>query len=217
MFLSQCMLGVRVAGAVLGSALVLTGCSLDDKDDDKKDTGRKIDQTDLALDGHWQSNCLGLDWLGFAQSQESYSFSALGDFTKDTTVFKDDCTAAQAVITVKGTAASLGQAEGVADAKALNLTIVEATLTPRTEGVVTALNTAKYCGKEDWHLDESVDILGLDCAGESYAKGQTVFDIYRLQDNQLLFGKSTMIWFDATTVADRPTELDQERVFVKKS
>lgn len=202
---------VMTLAAICGT-FALAGCGAFET----KGKGKKSDQTDYELAGTWTSACLKLDLLGLSRSSETYKFSALGDFDKTTTVFLDDgCQQPALDETVSGTADSLGADATVQDAKDINFTVTKATLTPRSDKAVQLLNDASYCGLTGWEKDKAVDVLGKDCAGEDWQNGEVIYDVYKRDGDQLRFGAS-MIFFDKTDAGERPTKLEDERVFTRK-
>lgn len=183
---------------------------------DTKDSGRKADEVDSELNGTWSSACLDTSFVGLTQSRETFAFSGLADFDKTTEIFTDACNTQAASLLVTGTYAKTGDADVVDGAKNINFTITGAALTPKTDDTARLLNRASYCGVTDWARDQEVDILGKDCAGESYANGDVVFDIYKVGDEELRFGQSGLIFFDGSNASDRPRELSDERIFSKQ-
>lgn len=183
-----------------------------------KEKGRKAKETDTSLAGEWRGTCNKLDWLGLTSNRQVLTFSAVGDFDRVTTVYSDNaCNLSGATVTERGTVATLGKSNFVADAKDINFTVSTATIAPANDDSAKSLNTVSYCGRTDWQKDVTVDVLGKECLGKNHAKGEVNFDIYRLDgDKKLLtFGKGS-IWLDKSDASTRPTELDETKVFEKQ-
>ena len=176
---------------------------------------QKADQITMALSGEWNSACQKQGWLGFTQLTEAYTFSALGDFEKRSAVFRDNCATPDLVVETGGTYDDLGAAVDPADAKNINFTVSQASMTPKSDAAVTMLNTMKYCAIEDWAVNKKSDILDKKCVGIGYKKGEVVFDIYRQNDSQLVFGKKGFSLV-GETASNRPNKLNELRTFTKK-
>ena len=76
-------------------------------------------------------------------------------------------------------------------------------------------NMYQYCGMTDWEANVEKDILGKTCYGFSIPVGGKSLDIYAVDGATLKFGKGAKIAADVTE-ADRPTGIDDTRVFTKK-
>ena len=176
---------------------------------------QKADQTVMELSGQWESTCQKQGWFDFTQALESYTFSALGDFETKTTAYRDDCKNADHVVEIGGTYDSLGNAVDTPNAKSINFTVSSASMTPKSDVAVKMLNALKYCAVADWAVDKKVDILNKDCVGINYKTGQVIFDIYRLNSNQLQLGRK-MFPFAGEAAATRPGKIDESRIFTKK-
>jgi hypothetical protein len=77
-------------------------------------------------------------------------------------------------------------------------------------------NDYAYCGFTDWEAGVEKDVLGADCYGFSIPVGGKSLDIYSVEGDTLLFGVDAKIAAELAET-DRPTELDEARVFTKVS
>lgn len=183
-----------------------------------KEKGKKAAETDLGLAGEWQNDCEKKDWLGVTHQREVHKYSATGDFERATKVFSDnECNAAIADLVEGGTFSSLGKSKDVANATDINYTITSATVTPKTENAVKIFNTASYCGKTDWAINASKDVLGLKCLDKTHAKGEVIFDIYRVDmDGKRLTTGKPSLFLSKEDAASRPAALNEQNTFAKK-
>ena len=202
---------IRIFGLMIIVGAIVAGCGVFST----KNKGKKETQNVIALAGEWRSECIKGDWFDFSQYKDDYKFSAIGDFDKSTTVFKDDCKTAEITSTLRGTYDALGVTKDVPDAKDINFTVTEALISPRSDTATKILNSAEYCGISDWKTNQDVSVLDRDCVGWNFKKGTVIFDIYRLQDKRLFFGKR-MTFFSSETNDSRPAKLDEEHVLVKQ-
>ena len=180
-----------------------------------KEKNQKAAQTVMALSGEWNSSCHKQQWFDFTQVTETYKFSALGDFEKELAISKNDCATTDILLLTGGTYDALGDDKNAPEAKDINFTINQASLTPKSARAVKMLNSMKYCSISDWAEAKRQDILGRACALMDYAKGEVSFDIYRQEGNQLLFGQK-MFLLTKDAAGNRPNKLDEQHVFIKK-
>ena len=75
-------------------------------------------------------------------------------------------------------------------------------------------NQYAYCGFTDWVANVEKDVLGADCYGFSIPVGGKSLDIYKIEGDTLLFGVAAKIAVELDE-ADRPTELDSNRIFTR--
>jgi hypothetical protein len=192
--------------ALLSSAFVLAACA-----DKGSDSGSSTDSGSAdagsGLDGSWASACynntqtvLTYDGTNFGGTYTEYNDAA--------------CTDAYHVSAWGGTA-SFGD---ILDngARQLDLAFLSFTSLPLTEENATMNNEYAYCGFTDWEAGVEEDVLGADCYGFSIPEGGVSLDIYKVEGDSLLFGVDAKIGVDLTE-ADRPTELDEMRVFTRVS
>lgn len=207
----------RTLRCVIGtSTLVIAAClSACGKTDDTAD---KAKQTDTNLAGTWNLACANKDFAGVTHQSDSYNFSLLGDFDRSVKLFNSDgCTTQLAHIDSSGTTDSLGNSQKVDGAKDINFTVTQMEATVDDAEFAKTLNTIKYCGKEDWQVGAAFDMFGKDCAGEKMDKGEVIFQIYKIHDDQLFLGSPvTALWLDGNDASNRPSHLDENRGLAKQ-
>ena len=71
-----------------------------------------------------------------------------------------------------------------------------------------------YCGFTDWQADVEKDVLGAACYGFAIPAGATSLDIYLVDGDALKFGQGAKVAVGLTE-ADRPTAIDETRVFTR--
>ncbi|MFT3770451.1 MAG: hypothetical protein QM820_33910 [Minicystis sp.] len=160
------------------------------------------------LDGTWETAC-------YQKTRTSLAYDHLA-FTGTFTEYGDDaCSAASAYHVSKwtGTVTVTG-ATAAGDTK-IDLAFATFTSVALTEENAAFNNTNAYCGLTDWAANVEKDILGKDCYGFSIPVGGKSLDIYRVDGATLKFGQGSKIGTDVVE-ADRPTAIDEARVFTKK-
>lgn len=98
------------------------------------------------------------------------------------------------------------------DIRSIDITPVKTRITPASDEVAKVFNQQPnaYCNLSDWNAGVSRDVTGRSCA----ASQDVIYDIYRREDNTLVFGY--IYGEDIGNRADRrPKTLDQDRVFQK--
>ena len=157
------------------------------------------------LDGTWQTAC-------YEKTQTTLHYDALA-LTGTFTEFSDDaCTDAIHISEWTGTATVGDQLDS--GGTQLDLAFATFTSTPLTAENAETNNGYVYCGFTDWAANVEKDILGADCYGFSIPEGGMSLDIYEVDGDSLRFGVGAVIGTDLTE-ADRPTKLDDTRVFTR--
>jgi hypothetical protein len=158
------------------------------------------------LEGTWKSAC-------FQATQTTLSYRDLqlsGTFTE----FSDQaCATPRHVAT--WTAQATGGDEVSPGVRKLNLAFSSFKSRPLTTAEAAFVNQNAYCGITDWASDVERDILGLSCYGLSIPMGGKSLDIYQRDASSLRFGKDSKI-AAMPAEADRPAEIDPNRVFVRQ-
>ncbi len=183
-----------------------------------KKSGKKLEENDQQLAGEWLGKCLKKDWFGFSYQQQKLNFSSIGDFDRATMIYSDQaCKDAVGTLEEHGTYAVLGDSPAASGARDINMTITSATVKPQNNKATDEYNNKKYCGIDNWQLDQSQDVLGKACDGVSHPNGEVIFDIYRLEDENkgLKTGKSSIL-FGGNDAASRPTKLNEDQVYTRK-
>jgi len=202
-----------LAIAVIASALSLSACGKFST----KDKGKKAEQNSSALAATWDSGCSKLDLLGFLSHKEELIFSAVGDFQRTNRVYDNaNCETEVGRFDTSGTYAVLGSSANTNDGtRDINLTLNTFDVTLSTDSSVKALNLAKFCGIDNWALNQRVSLLGLDCATGKVSRGDAVYEIFRIDNNTLYFSDQLGVVGDRVA-ASRPEKLAMDRPYVKK-
>ncbi|MFW7379686.1 MAG: hypothetical protein ACOH5I_12815 [Oligoflexus sp.] len=199
-----------VAGLFLGTMSLPMACS-DDDDDNVPD---EIQQTgDVAeLEGTWVSDCLANSILDLSHTRRQYEFGLSRSFAKIEFLYDDDACSNQLIeYRVEGNYRTDRTNEEL-EGKPINFEITKASLTPGNETAADLLNGINFCDIE-WAAAQTVDITNKDCMGFSVREGETIFELYKIRDdNQLYFGQN-FLFLQQTDSAERPTELDEEVVY----
>lgn len=158
------------------------------------------------LDGTWETAC-------YMKAKTSLTYTDLALVGTYTEYGDDACTSEIHVSKWTGTATVTG-ATAAGDTK-LDLFFATFTSTALTADNAAFNNTNMYCGDTDWEANVEKDVLGKSCYGFSIPVGGKSLDIYRVEGTTLKFGKGSTIG-TSPTEADRPTMIDDARVFTKK-
>ncbi len=121
------------------------------------------------------------------------------------------CTTLAATTTVTSTFTLGAAVDSPAGAKKMDSTLVSITITPKTDAMVTTLNTGSYCSVTNWAKDTATDVTGKVCSGgvTYFAKGAVTYTLYKLEGSSLTLGTTTGLGpDDGTTEAGRHTALD---------
>jgi hypothetical protein len=180
---------------------LLAGCTAAQTNDTADTSAPSADLT-----GTWASACYATTQTTFTYTDTEF-VGTYDEYTDDT------CTTAYHHSEWTGTyAVGHTDAEGVTP---IDLAFLTFTSTALTEDNAAQNNAYAYCGFTDWEVDVERDILGADCYGFSIPVGGKSLDIYRIDEDALMFGKGAQI----TTEPDessRPTVIDETRVFSRQ-
>lgn len=196
------------------SVVLLSGCGALKRDNNEDDSSPN-DQRDLKLIGSWERGCERADILGLQSRKVKLNFDlGLGFFREQTIFAKDVCADERIVEKQTGTYAKVGDAQGVEGAYQINFTVKNAFVTPRSDQAADDLNKVKYCGLDNWKNDVEQKITNVPCKS-GYNEGQVLFDIYKLDENNLQLGQAGFL-LDGSNNNARPATLDTLRPYVKK-
>ena len=182
-----------------------------------KEGGKKIEQNSSALAATWDLDCSKFDFVGFTGDKDTLNFSVVGDFERTTRIHEDaNCKTEIGRFDTKGTYAVLGTSANKNDGtRDINLTVSDFDFTVLTDSLAKALNAAKFCGQNNWTVNQKVSLLGLDCATGKVARGDTVYEIFLIDKNSLYFSDQLGV-VGQRTAASRPAKLEMSRPYVKK-
>jgi len=203
-----------VVGLFMGSLAIPLACSDDDDDgipDEIQQTGDVVE-----LEGTWVSSCLSNTILDLSHTRRQYEFKLDRSFAKIEFLYdNDECNNQLIEYRVEGDYRTDRTAEDLPGTP-IDFEISAASLTPGADSAADLLNGTSFCGISEWKNGEPVDITGLDCLGFSVREGETIFEIYDIQDDdQLLFGQN-FLFLQQTDSAKRPIDLDDEVVYQKQ-
>lgn len=170
--------------------------------------------------GVWQTPCYDKSkedhprsevWNATFNTDGSYSWKFLryGDKT---------CETPKTTVEYPGTFSVVGDAEG---GVAFDIVLGAYNFTVHDAEMVEALNKEKYCGFEDWAVDVTKNLGGVQC-GESKkpGTGETYYDLYKIVSEE---GKADTATFGAATedkdgssAEKRPTTLDGDHVYTRQ-
>lgn len=177
----------------LCAALALVGCD------------GSGDEPGADLNGTWETAC-------YQRTRTSLTYADLA-FTGTYTEYADDaCTSAYHVSTWTGTA-TVGAAL-TSGAQKLDLSFETFTSEALTAENADFNNMNAYCGFTDWQANVEKDVLGAPCFGFAIPAGAKSLDIYLIDGDALKFGQGAKI-AAGLTEADRPTVIDETRVFAR--
>lgn len=202
----------HVLGAL--SLFLLTGCGSLNKDNNE-DSNSPVDQRDTSLIGSWERGCEKFDLLGLQSHKVKLNFDIGLGFYREQTIFaKDQCSDERIVEKQTGTYGKVGDAQGVEGGRQINFTVKDAFVTPRNDQAAKDLNDAKYCNLTNWQNGVEQKVTGVNCRS-GYSEGQVLFDIYKVDGNNLQLGQAGFL-LDGSTSTTRPTSIDTARPYVKR-
>jgi hypothetical protein len=166
------------------------------------------------LDGTWETPCaLGPGAQLKSKTQLVYANLKLTGTYKD---YADEACTVQLGQSVWTGTATVGAAVGASGAKKLDLSFASYRYTPLTDAAAATNNQYMYCGISDWKANTERDVLGSSCFGFTIPVSGRSLDLYLVSGSTLKFGKDSKI-SAAPQEADRPTALDDSRVFTRVS
>lgn len=184
------------------------------KDDDNND-GQTIEEIPTQFAGTFRTDCLPNSQLNLSHATRELKISNVGDFDKKEVYYSDACASAPSLVyKVVGTVQNKGKLPEDQTLDMLNFSVNEAYITAGSEDVVNVLNTTRFCGKNDWVLNQETSIAGLNCQNFAISKGEVIQDVVEDQDGTLYFGKKFALLLNET--GERPTEVDMDVPYHKQ-
>lgn len=170
--------------------------------------------------GSWQTPCYDKSkddslrseiWNATFNTDGTYSwkFKRFGDKT---------CETPKTTVEYPGTFTVAGESEG---GVGFDIVLGAYNFTVHDAEMVEQLNKEKYCGFEDWAVDVTKNLGGVQC-GESKkpGTGEIYYDLYKIvsaegQADTVTFGASTEDK-DGSSAEKRPTTLDADHVYTRQ-
>lgn len=170
-----------------------------------------VDHLRTDLEGTWSTGCYPSPSFGGAKTTLKYTnLHLVGTFDE----FSDNaCTQPRHTTVWEGTASN-GEELGPGVRK-LDLAFTAFRSKPLTQAEADLVNNYGYCGIKDWAPNVERDVLGKDCVNFSIPQNGKSFDIEKSSATSILFGKNAKIGATVSE-ADRPTAIDDTRVFTKQ-
>jgi len=182
-----------------------------------KDRGKKVEQNSTELAGTWDLGCSERDFMGFTGIKEKLGFSFIGDYERSIRLHDDtSCKTEVGRFDIKGTYAVLGATANTNDGtRDINLTLAGFDFTALTDSLASVLNAQNFCGRSNWVINQTVSLLGSDCAIGKVNRGDVMYDIFLIDNKSLFFSdKIDVIGFRPSLT--RPEKLDTSHPYVKK-
>jgi hypothetical protein len=196
--------------AIVASSLTLLGCG--STDTTTTSTTGSEGPASSELNGTWETACSmqpGQQFYG--KTRLVYKNLALSGTFSD---FADAKCSMQMGETTWTGKATVGGPAAVAGATDLDLAFDTYHYKPLSEQAAMTNNQYMYCGISDWAANVERDVLGKPCNGFVIPPDGKSLDIYKIDGTTLLLGKGSKI--SATpSESDRPSQLDDARVFTK--
>lgn len=160
-----------------------------------------IDTISVAdLGGRWTGTCTS---IASESRKDVYDFDG-GHLMVTRTYYSDDACATEKEILVEDYGIKLidkAVTEAGDEVKQINFIYNSVSLAPKTQAREDELNTAVYCGYNDWLVDEPKVVSGLEnCININ--PGDGVYDIYLVSGTELYLGDAP-----STVADDRPVTL----------
>jgi len=201
-----------IPGALIAASIL--SCGRFKKDEDDR-TVTPASQLDTNLVGTWENDCEKADFIGLQYRRVKFKFETGLGFVREQSVYTDAACAGERYTDKQiGTWASVGEAKETQDARQINLTVVDSYVTPSNKDVAAEFNKLGYCGASDWAEKVTKKVTSVKCAS-AMASGQVIFDIYRVKDKVVYFGKSGL-FLTGKSDGSRPKEIETAKPHHKK-
>ena len=184
-------------------ALSISSCGTSDSDPEP-----------TILEGTWSTGCSGPDEDGeYSIEIDTYTGDKL-TFTE--TIYGEDSTCTTESLIIDSTSTItlsdsyiLGSGETVYD---LNLSNATFTLTPKSLGTVTELNSSSFCGHTSWEINVGKSMIGCDLDDDTISDIEAdMFGIVEFNTTSIRYGIDV-----STTIENRVTSLEQIITFTKQ-
>ena len=163
------------------------------------------------LQGKWITSCY---FDGDNYVRESFEVSGTDIITQSTYYSDSDssCSSALFKMDISNSSASVGEKVVFADSTEgykISYRVQRLTYTPVSSEYASLINTASLCGLDNWEVNTTIDVLGMNCSGTTMPqKNTTFYNVYNLIGTNLYLG-------DAKT-DDHPTAVNTNAMYVKQ-
>ena len=171
--------------------LVVSGCS--PSDSGSSSSGTTLTGPIADLQGKWMTSCY---FDGDNYATESFEVSGTDIMTYSTYYSDSDsaCSSALFKMDTNNSGASVGEKVVFADSTEgyrISYRAQKLTYTPVSSEYASLINAVSLCGLNDWEVDTTTDVLGMNCSGTTMPqKNATFYNVYNLIGTNLYLGTS---------------------------
>ena len=171
--------------------LVVSGCS--PSDSGSSSSGTTLTGPIADLQGKWMTSCY---FDGDNYAKESFEVSGTDIMTYSTYYSDSDssCSSALFKMDTNNSGASVGEKVVFADSTEgyrISYRAQKLTYTPVSSEYASLINAVSLCGLNDWEVDTTTDVLGMNCSGTTMPqKNATFYNVYNLIGTNLYLGTS---------------------------
>lgn len=171
--------------------LVVAGCS--PSDSGSSSSGTTLTGPIADLQGKWITSCY---FDGDNYAKESFEVSGTDIMTYSTYYSDSDssCSSALFKMDTNNSGASVGEKVVFADSTEgyrISYRAQKLTYTPVSSEYASLINAVSLCGLNNWEVDTTTDVLGMNCSGTTMPqKNATFYNVYNLIGTNLYLGTS---------------------------
>jgi hypothetical protein len=171
--------------------LVVSGCS--PSDSGSSSSGTTLTGPIADLQGKWITSCY---FDGDNYAKESFEVSGTDIMTYSTYYSDSDssCSSALFKMDTNNSGASVGEKVVFADSTEgyrISYRAQKLTYTPVSSEYASLINAVSLCGLNNWEVDTTTDVLGMNCSGTTMPqKNATFYNVYNLIGTNLYLGTS---------------------------
>ena len=171
--------------------LVVSGCS--PSDSGSSSSGTTLTGPIADLQGKWITSCY---FDGDNYAKESFEVSGTDIMTYSTYYSDSDssCSSALFKMDTNNSGASVGEKVVFTDSTEgyrISYRAQKLTYTPVSSEYASLINAVSLCGLNNWEVDTTTDVLGMNCSGTTMPqKNATFYNVYNLIGTNLYLGTS---------------------------
>ena len=171
--------------------LVVSGCS--PSDSGSSSSGTTLTGPIADLQGKWMTSCY---FDGDNYAKESFEVSGTDIMTYSTYYSDSDssCSSALFKMDTNNSGASVGEKVVFVDSTEgyrISYRAQKLTYTPVSSEYASLINAVSLCGLNNWKVDTTTDVLGMNCSGTTMPqKNATFYNVYNLIGTNLYLGTS---------------------------